>query len=275
MKKRLVDLHVHSNNSDGTWSVEEMVGAAKEKGLSAVALTDHDTVEGIDLATAAGNSVGIDVIPGVELSTEVGEAEVHILGYFVDHMNAEFNGLLNRMRQGRSHRMVEMVNRLNSLGYEITLEEVEAKAESGTIGRPHLARVLVDKGYLSSVEAAFDRLLGRGKPGYVPRTKLTPPQAIAAIKGAHGVAVLAHPGLIEAQLSISDLVDAGLGGIEVYYPAHDCNAVNLWLQVAQHYRLIATGGSDYHGPGAKAHGTLGYPEVRYEVVEQLQAAIHG
>ncbi len=271
----LVDLHVHSNRSDGTWSPKAMVQAAKERGLVAVALTDHDTVEGVEEAVEAGKRHGIEVVPGLELSTELGQSEVHVLGYFLDIDSPNLHQLLVRMREGRRTRVDQMVRQLQSLGMDIKLEEVHADAGSGAIGRPHVARVLVRKRYAASVRDAFDRLIGRGKPGYVPRPKLDPLQAISAIQAASGIPVLAHPGLVAEMLPIGDFVQGGLMGIEVYYPEHRAEMITRFLTIAEHYGLIATGGSDCHGPGAKAHTTLGYPRVDYRVVQQLSDAKRG
>lgn len=269
MGEGFVDLHVHSNKSDGTWSPSELVAAAKVRGLRAIALTDHDTVDGLAEAHASGEKLGVEIVDGIELSTELDSEEIHILGYLFDKRNNTLQSLLARMQKERASRIDLMVDRLRKAGYDLTLRDVEEEAGSGVIGRPHLARVLVKNGYVSSVEEAFNALLDRGKPGYVPRPKLKPVEAIEAIRTASGIPVLAHPGLSRTVLPIREFVTAGLLGIEVYYAAHDAVTITKYLSIASHYGLVPTGGSDSHGPKARSGHMLGQPSVSYAAVRTL------
>lgn len=269
MKAGFVDLHVHSNKSDGTWSPKELVLAAKAAGLRAVAVTDHDTIDGLAEAHRAGEEIGVEVLSGVELSTELEGAEVHVLGYLFDSESDSLRELFVRMQKQRVARISQMVNKLQNLGYSISFQEVEAEAGSGVIGRPHLARVLVRKGYLPSVADALEALLEKGRPGYVPRPKLTPTEAIAAIRKANGIPVIAHPGLVKTRLPFDDLIASGLLGIEAYYPTHNAETITHCLAIASSYGLVVTGGSDSHGPDTRSGHTLGYPRVPYETVRRL------
>ncbi len=263
------DLHTHTTASDGTLSPRQLVQEAKEVGLAVLAVTDHDTTDGIPEAADEAGRCGIELIPGVELSTDVPGAEVHILGYFVDWRDREFAGLLRRLREGRVARAQEMVRRLNQLGVPLTFEEVIRHAD-GAVGRPHVARALVAAGYVPSFEEAFSRYLARGRPAYVERERFTPEEAVQAVLKAGGVPVFAHPLWGGDRERVARLVEVGLAGIEVYYPDHSPQDVRRFLDWAEEFGLVATGGSDYHGPGPASRAPLGSTYVPPGAVEALR-----
>jgi predicted metal-dependent phosphoesterase TrpH len=269
----IVDLHMHSNCSDGTVSPEELVSYAHRAGLQVISLTDHDSIIGIDAAIEAGKGLGVRVIPGVEMNTDYGEREVHILGYFVDYHNTQFQEVLESQRSGRKERNRQIVERLQNLGLDITLDDISVDLTDNTSpGRPHVARALKRKGYVESVQEAFEKYLNRGGPAYVPRRRFTPAEAIKAVLEAQGVPVLAHPGYLGGNGVIPELIKAGLMGLEVYYPDHDEFITQQLYQLTQQRDLIATGGSDWHGPSPDRPVTLGNLEVPFEVVENLERA---
>lgn len=242
------DLHVHSTASDGVLSPAALVAAACRVQLGALALTDHDSMEGVATAQAAGAAWGLEVIPGVELSTEWAEEEVHVLGYYLAP-EGRVGQVLARLREARTVRAREILDRLAHLGLRLNWEEVEAQAGRGALGRPHIARALAQAGYVGSPEEAFAKYLDRGKPAYVPRFKLTPGEAIALIQEGGGVAVLAHPGLLRREEDLSRILELDWQGIEVFYPEHSPEVTAKLLAMARARRLAVTGGSDFHGPG--------------------------
>jgi predicted metal-dependent phosphoesterase TrpH len=239
-----------------------------------LALTDHDTTEGIAEASAAGKCYGVEVIAGVEINTDVGEHEVHILGYFVRHADEDFQAFLRQMRNGRLRRAEEMVRRLAALGVRLEWERIREMAGAAAVGRPHIARALVEAGRAGSAQEAFERWLGRNGPAYVPRLKLAPEEAVTVILAAGGVPVLAHPGWA-ASGPILDrlprLVAHGLAGIEVYYPDHTEEMIATYRAAATRYGLVMTGGTDYHGGGLATRAPLGSVPVPAEVVPALRA----
>ncbi len=269
-----VDLHTHSTASDGVLPPADLVRAAREHGVGVLALTDHDTTDGVAEALDAGRAYRVDVIPGVEINTDVDAYEVHVLGYFIDHTQQEFQRFLGRMRAGRVERAERMVERLCALGVRVEWARVRAIAGTSAVGRPHVARALVEAGRVGSVQEAFERFLSRSGPAYVPRTRLLPEEAVETIRSAGGVPVLAHPGW-EASGPVIERVPAlvarGLCGIEVYYPDHTPAMVSAYLDVVRRYGLIATGGTDFHGGGIATRVALGSVPVPAEAVAALRA----
>ncbi|ACX52567.1 PHP domain protein [Ammonifex degensii KC4] len=265
----LFDLHVHTMASDGAETPAEVVARAKSIGLAGIAVTDHDTVAGLAEALEAAKKENLLVVPGVEISTEEGEREIHILGYFLDPTHPNLLATLRWLKEKRLERVVEMVRRLQNLGIPLTLEEVVAKVRVAA-GRPHVARVLVEKGVVASIEEAFQRFLGRGCPAYVPRARFSPVEAVKVVHQAGGVPVLAHPGLNSAEELLPELIKAGLQGIEVEYPEHTPEQRAYYRELASSFGLIATGGSDYHGPHYRH--PLGAAVVTEEVVLALRRA---
>lgn len=274
-----IDLQCHTTASDGSLTPTELVALAARRGLRIISITDHDTTAGIDEALAAGLRYGIEVIPGVEINTDVPQGEVHVLGYFVDWKDPTLQATLSRLRAGRVGRAQRMVEKLAALGMPISWERVKAIAGDGAIGRPHVAQALLEAGYVASTAEAFDRFIGRTGPAYVERTRMTPAEATRVIRAARGLPVLAHPVIAGAAEAISEPLDleslldeltaAGLVGIEAYYPGYPPEVTQDLLGLALKYGLIATGGSDFHGPGI-GHGELGEVDVPAEVVELLK-----
>ncbi|MBL8073789.1 MAG: PHP domain-containing protein [Nitrospira sp.] len=247
-----VDLHLHTTHSDGSCTPAELVRLAHQAGVTALAVTDHDIMTGVAQATSEGEHYGIEVIPGVEISSMIGQSELHILGYFLDWQDPILNERFTTLRESRHRRNPQIVERLQALGIDITYDEVRALAGSDSVGRPHIARALMDKHVVSSAKEAFDRFLANGKPAYVPRDLPNPAEAIQWIKAAGGLAVLAHPSWVRlADRSLIELVRelkvAGLDGLEVYYSTHASRQTREYLSLAQHLGLLVTGGSDFHG----------------------------
>jgi predicted metal-dependent phosphoesterase TrpH len=269
-----IDLHTHSTASDGLCSPTELAQRASEAGLTLIGLTDHDTTNGVAETQVAGATVGVTVIPGVEINTDLpgGQGEAHVLGYYLDMDQPAFQATLAFLRDAREKRGERMVQQLRDQGSNIEWARVRELAK-GTVGRPHVARALIEAGYATDMNDAFARYLTRGKAGYVPRFKLSPEQAIQLIRSAQGVPVLAHPaglaGLAETLLPA--LVLAGLLGLECYYGQYDDETVARLLALAGQHELIATGGSDYHGPNM--HPTpLGGRWVPPAAAERLRQA---
>ncbi len=266
---RRVDLHTHSNASDGEHSARELVQLALARGLDVLALTDHDSIAGIDAALDAARGTPLEVIPGVELSADVESAEVHVLGYFMDWRDAHFLTMLEKFREGRIGRAEKMIAKLNALGAAVTFARVQEIAGDGSMGRPHVAQALVESGFVATINEAFDQYLSRNAPAYVERFKITPADAVALILKAGGVPVLAHPR--DVPHYVAPLVQAGLLGLEVHYAMYDDALVAKHAQLGRQYGLIATGGSDFHGLNKMGHmGKLGGVHVPPEAVERLR-----
>ncbi|TDA69462.1 MAG: PHP domain-containing protein [Clostridia bacterium] len=273
----MVDLHVHTRASDGGRTPEQVVILAREAGLHALAITDHDTTDGLPPAQEAAGHLDLRLVPGIELSTLWDEHEVHILGYFIDPFNPELREVLSSRQEGRCRRGRRILEKLAALGMPLKWEEVLARAgDAASIGRPHIAEVMIDKGYVSSVDEAFVRFLGTGAPAYVPRTKFSPQEAIDLVLAAGGVPVLAHPGLIKDPALLEQLLQDGkLKGLEVYYPGHDEETTRELAELCRRQGLIATGGSDFHGLPGDDRAPLGTCAVSDVIVAALQQAAAG
>lgn len=274
---KFIDLHTHSIASDGSMSPSELVTHAWENGLAAIAVTDHDTVDGIAEALETGKRLGIEVLAGVEISVDF-EPEMHLLGYFLKDNYHNIESVLEELRVKREERNPRMIAKLNELGFDITLEEVEREAKGRIVARPHIASVLYKKRYVSSIRDAFDRYISDGKPAFVKKDKLTPKEGIAEIKKAGGIPVLAHPiflGLTLEKLDrlVGELVESGLMGIETYYVEHSQEDTGNLLRIAIKHDIIPTGGSDFHGtfkPDIKIGTGRGNLSVPYEVLERMK-----
>ena len=263
------DLHTHTTASDGLLSPAELVGLAAQRGLSAIAITDHDTVEGVEEALTIKPS-GLLVVAGVELSCSLGGVSVHLLGYGFDIAASGLRALLADRAHERRSRAAAIVQRLAGLGAAVTMDRVATFAGSGTIGRPHIARALVEAGHATDVGDAFNRYLGTGRPACVERSVLLPDRAIREIHAAGGSAVLAHPLYSDGYGSfLPGLVESGLDGLEVVYPDHSPETRRSLSSLASRYDLIETGGTDFHGDFGRAGKGLGATTVRLSVVEQL------
>lgn len=253
MPGKNVDLHIHSTASDGTNSPAHIIELAMELELSAIALTDHDTVSGLEEFIAAAAARGIEVVPGVEISTSISGREIHILGLFIDYRNPELTAFLEKIRIDRNQRNENMIMKLRSLGYDITLEELKDKAGGESVGRPHLAALLIEKGYFKDNKEAFERCLRRGGPGYCHRQLPSPSDSIAQIHNAGGIAIWAHPvyrnkyARSHVRSVIKKLKPFGLDGIEGYYPGYTEHQHRMLLELAEEYELTVSGGTDFHG----------------------------
>ncbi len=253
-----VDLHCHSTASDGTLAPADVVRLAKQSGLVGLALTDHDTTAGLAEAAATAKELGVQFIPGIEISCEVPRpATMHVLGYGVDIESPQLKELTGQLIAGRDDRNPRIIARLNELGVAITLEEAEQQAGGDVLGRPHIAAVLLRKGYVSSIKQAFDKYLGQGAPAYVDKERLTPREAIERIRESGGLPVLAHPVQLrtsndgELERVVKDLLDLGLVGLEVIHSDHDARLIENYTNLADRLGLIKTGGSDFHGSNKK------------------------
>ncbi len=267
-----IDLHTHSTASDGIMSPPDLVQAAGAAGLSAIALTDHDTTDGLLEALQAGEEFGIEVVPGIEINTDLpgGQAEAHILGYFLRWNDSDFQAQLTELRAARERRALKRIDQLRALGLPISWEQVQALA-SGPVGTPHIARALIQMGAVSSVAEARERYLRRGAPGYVPRETFSAEEAIKLIRSVGGVPALAHPAGIQGLSALlPTLKGDGLAGLEVYYGKYDDDTISSLLLLAQDSGLIPTGGSDFHGAGIQPT-PLGERQVPIEVLEELRA----
>ncbi|HET9924365.1 MAG TPA: PHP domain-containing protein [Methylomirabilota bacterium] len=266
-----VDLHTHTIASDGTLRPCELVAEAARRGVRVLAVTDHDSTNGLaEAIETARQHPPLTIVPGIEINCDVEGAEIHILGYYMDYEAAWFQDFCRAQREERRARVRRTVERLADLGLPIDVERVFALVQEGSAGRPHVARVMLERGYVKSVREAFDRYLAAGRPAHVPRRKLTPEDAVRLLRKAGGVPVFAHPGLADRDELVPSLVAAGLMGIECYYSEHSPAQRGAYLDLCREHGLIATGGSDFHGPQVRA-AALGNPTVPLAVWEALQA----
>lgn len=265
-----VDLHIHTTASDGVLSPAQVVRVAIDKGLEAIAITDHDTTDGVDQAVAAASGERLEVIPGIELSAEEGSREVHILGYYIDYRDQTLQERLAVLRRARRERAWKMVKKLETTGTPVSWERVlEIAGETSAFGRPHIAKALLERGYVGSLKEAFDRYIGLRGPAYVSRHKLTPAEAVKIITDAEGLPVLAHPRGQEDV--IPKLAALGLVGLEAYYPSYSREERDLLAKLAEEHNLIATGGSDFHGyNGGDPARSLGEVPVPLESLKRLR-----
>lgn len=264
------DLHLHTRYSDGTYSPEEVVAQAQRLGFAAIALTDHDTVEGCAAVGQLCTAAGIEFISGTELTAEQDGHEIHILGYLIDVHHPKLLAELARFQSVRQNRIHEMVARLNQLNVPLRVESVFALANCQSPGRPHVARALVQARLCGNLDEAFERFLKKGRPAWVPKFKMSAAEAIALLHEAGGVAVMAHPGLNRTDEVIPAMVAAGMDGIECFHTKHSTSTSEHYLEIADRFQLLVTGGSDCHGmsKGAPVMGTVKLP---YQHVEKLKA----
>ncbi len=268
-----VDLHIHSNVSDGRYSPAEVVRKSAEAGLTIIALADHDTVDGIVPALEAARAFPtLRVIPGIEISTDIPRGEIHLLGYFIDYTNPGLLAILVRMRNSRVTRAQGMIAKLKDLGIFIEWERVKELAGTGSIGRPHIAQAMLEKGYIPSIKEAFNRYIGWGKPAYVERDKMSPGEAVQLILQVNGLPVLAHPTTVDnTEAMVVELKTSGLVGIEAYYDGYTGEEIKRLANMATRYGLITTGGSDYHGLDDSSETAIGGADVPMESAERLIA----
>ena len=267
-----VDLHLHTTCSDGNLSPVEMINKAVSVGLNVISITDHDSTEALDESIAASNQFSsLSIIPGIELSTDIPGNEIHMLGYFIDYKDENFQAVLREFREGRVGRAKEMVDKLGELGLPLDWERVLELAE-GAVGRPHIAQAMVEKGYITYPQEAFNKYIGRNGLAYAERAKLTPEESVELIVGVGGLPVLAHPHVIDGvEKLLPGLAEAGLVGMEVYYGEYSKSEISAFESMAGRYGLLPCGGSDYHAfgtPGEVQPGTVG-PSI--EIAKKLYA----
>jgi predicted metal-dependent phosphoesterase TrpH len=280
MSHGTIDLHTHTTHSDGSSTPEELIAMASAGRARAVAITDHDTVSAIAEARRVAERIGIEFVAGIEISAEYSPGTMHILGYCIDEQSLALGVKLDELRRAREARNPQIASRLQSLGFDIGYREVSELAGNQVVGRPHFARLMIQKGYVSSVQEAFDRYLKKGAPAYVEKARLSPAESIALIHDAGGVAVLAHPYQLklssheQLDLLAGELAAQGLDGIEAVYSRHSPAQRATYIEVAGRHRLLVTGGSDYHGsykPDISIVTGLGDLQVPYELLEALKA----
>ncbi len=264
------DLHAHTRASDGVLAPADLVRLAVKLGLQGIAVTDHDTVDGVEEAVLEGERLGVEVVPGVELSVQVNGEDVHVLGYWISHREAELTAALREIFEMRSERAEKMTRELGALGYPIDFSAVLAEADGGSPGRPHVARALMRRGYVSSVEEAFERFIGDDGPAYVPKSKMDAPRGFELLRRFGAVPVLAHPALVDYRALLPDFLARGLEGLEVDHPKHGLSERADLRALCREHDLVPTGGSDFHAPGPPSRA-LGSHAVSGEIVENLRA----
>ncbi len=275
----MIDLHTHSTFSDGSFTPEQLAQEAAFVGLSAVALTDHDSIEGVPRLLAACRAARVRGVPGVELSAEYQDGTMHILGYFIDLQHPEMTERLKEIRAGRVARNAEILKHINDMGLALTMAEVADYAGGDNIGRLHFAQALVARGYTATRQEAFDRYLGKGRKGYADRLRLSPRDCIELIRRAGGIPVLAHPftlnlGKPALARQVAELAESGLQGIEVFYPQQNPRQMKQYQALAGQFKLVMTGGTDFHGapmPDIKLGSGFGDTRIPETVLEQLDA----
>lgn len=268
----MYDLHVHTTASDGILTPAEVVSMAVDCGLDGLAITDHDTLDGIAPAQKfiREHQINLDLIPGIELNTDHGDDEVHILGYFIADPEGRIADHLVHIRRERWIRAEKMVARLNQLGIPVTMDDVQRMAGGKLIGRPHIARALIEQGWAATEEEAFDKYIDHGRPAYVRRYKFAPAEAIRLIKSAGGISVLAHPGLIRDRAKIGQIIAMGIEGLEICYPEHQPAQVEQFTALARNHRLLITGGSDFHGTGAVTRNRMGSAGANSQMMDSIR-----
>jgi len=268
------DLHTHTFYSDGFNSPENLIERANKKGIKILSITDHDSTNGFAEAVEHAKKFEIEVIPGVEISTDIRDTEVHILGYFVDPKNEDLEHYLNFFREERYKRAIRMVRKLNVLGLDISIEDVMAIAKTSAVGRPHIAQALLAKGQVKSFFEAFYKFIGNHAPAYERKVHLSPQSAFKIISDAGGLSFIAHPGNMP-EILIKELIDAGVDGIEVIHPSHSHDQVRYYRGIVNEYFLLESGGSDYHGGKREDEENLGKFYTSSKVVDTMRTRLAG
>ncbi len=269
LMKLKVDLHTHTIHSDGSYTTEELLIKAKQSGIQALSITDHDNISAIEEATELGKKIGMEIIPGVEISTDYQDKEVHILAYFFNIKNDELNDCLKFFRDERLKRAVRIVKKLQNLGLHLTIEDVLEETNSEAVGRPHIASAMLKKGLISSYYEAFNKYIGNDCPAYEKKVHLSPKSAFKIINDAGGLAFLAHPGNMPEDL-LKDIISSGVDGIEVVHPSHNKQLVNYYKGIANQYYLLQSGGSDFHGGKRNDENNLGDFYIDYSALDAMR-----
>jgi predicted metal-dependent phosphoesterase TrpH len=264
------DLHVHTSCSDGVHSPEAIIELAKKAKLKTLSVTDHDAVTGIVPAQRKGKELGVEVIPGIEFTTDSHDTEIHILGYFIDYHSPELLDTIKKIQRGREDRIYGICEKLKGIGVELEAERVFELAGHRDAGRPHVANALLAAGYVKSFKEAFNKYIAFGGPAYVPHYKLSPVEAVALVVKAKGIPVFAHPGTSSCDQVIPELMAAGLAGLEVYHRCHKPKQVEHYLELTKKYDLLVTGGTDFHGFENTLEAALGSITIPDELVEKLK-----
>lgn len=264
-----IDMHLHTSCSDGAYPPSQLVYKAKAAGLDTISITDHDNLAGIEVAIEYGKQLGVEVIPGVEISTDIEDKEVHLLGYFLDVHNDEFQKYLSFFRQERFNRAVRIVKKLNNAGINITIEQVLAKSRDGAVGRPHIAQALLEAGYINNFYEAFEKYIGNNCPAFERKIHVSPQSALKLINDAGGLSFIAHPGYLSERILLT-LIKAGIDGIEIIHPAHNPNQVKYYRGIVNEYCLLASGGSDFHGGKRDDEQNLGKYYVQNSYIEAMR-----
>jgi predicted metal-dependent phosphoesterase TrpH len=264
-----VDLHTHTRYSDGACTPLELIQKAKDVGIDIISVTDHDNIKGIKEAALIGKELGIEVIPGVEISSEISNREIHILGYFFDLDNQELEHYLNFFREERIKRAARIINKLKNLGFDIDLEDVLNNARNSAVGRPHIAQVMLEKGIVSSYFEAFNKYIGNGSPAYEKKVYISPQSAFRIISDAGGLSFIAHPGNMPENL-LKDLIESGVDGIEVVHPSHSALQQKFYKGIVNSYFLLECGGSDYHGGKREDDSNLGQYYTNTSVIDAMR-----
>lgn len=272
MNDRRIDLHMHSNYSDGVHAPSVLVDLAKWKGISAIALCDHDSLDGFPELAASGREAGVEVLTGVELSCEHAGRDLHVLGYGVDFKNEKLQSALREFRASRERRGIRIVELLHEHGVHIDIEKVLAKAAGGALGRPHIAEAMLEAGYITDHAEAFAKYIGEGGPAYVDKFKMGPAEAVENIHAADGLAFVAHPGYyLDDSGTFATLLDHGFDGVEVFHPYHRATVIERLLGIARERGLLISGGSDFHGFAGRDN--LGEPPVSYALLERIRETL--
>lgn len=263
------DLHTHTLHSDGALSPKDLLNLAKKKNLSIVGITDHDTVDGIEEAIKYGNEIGIEVIPGLEISTDVEEQEVHLLGYFINHKDEELNKYLQFFRNERLERAKRMLSKLENIGISLKLTDVQKIAQNSPICRPHIAKAMVEKGFIKNFYEAFQKYIGDNGPAAEKKVHVSPQSAIKIINDAGGLAFIAHPGHMKESI-LTKLIDIGIDGIEVIHCSHKKMQQKFYRGIVNQYCLLESGGSDFHGGPRNDENNFGKYFTKSSVVENIR-----